>query len=151
VTSLDRPDLSKNHSRLLFKVGYAVRYPRRILPYRRRWARDVRLGLRTRDHVSYYRAVMHANVARSPEFAVGGGTHEAWLRQGQTQFDYLLGHGLDPGMRVLEIGCGNLRAGRLLIDYLERSPDLLPVSRTSQRRCAGTRKASIAPRPLSSC
>jgi SAM-dependent methyltransferase len=59
--------------------------------------------------------------------------HEPWLRQGQTQFDYLLGYGLDPAMRVLEIGCGNLRAGRLLIDYLEPgnyygidiSPDIL--------------------------
>jgi SAM-dependent methyltransferase len=133
VSLLDRPNLSENRSRLLFKVGYAVRHPRRIAPYWRRWARDVRFGLRTTDHVSYYRAVMQANVARSPEVAVGGGTHEAWLRQGQTQFDYLLGHGLNPGMKVLEIGCGNLRAGRLLIDYLEAgnyygidiSPDIL--------------------------
>jgi SAM-dependent methyltransferase len=133
VTSLDRPDLSKNHSRLFFKLDYALRYPRRVLPYGRRWARDMRFRLRTRDHVSYYRTVMRANVARSPEVAVGGGTHEAWLRQGQTQFDYLLAHGLDPTMRVLEIGCGNLRAGRLLIDYLEPgnyygidiSPDIL--------------------------
>jgi SAM-dependent methyltransferase len=133
VSSLDRPDLWKNHSRLSFKMGYALRHPRRLLYYGRRWWRDMRFGLRTNDHISYYRAVMRANVARSPEVAVGGGTHEAWLRQGQTQFDYLLGHGLDPAMRVLEIGCGNLRAGRLLIDYLgvgnyygiDISPDIL--------------------------
>ncbi len=44
-----------------------------------------------------------------------------------------MGHGLKPGSRMLEIGCGNLRAGRLFIDYLEPgnyygidiSPDIL--------------------------
>jgi ubiquinone/menaquinone biosynthesis C-methylase UbiE len=49
------------------------------------------------------------------------------------QFDYLIGHGLKPGDRMLEIGCGNLRAGRLFIDYLDAgnyygidiSPDIL--------------------------
>ena len=35
------------------------------------------------------------------------------------QFDYLVKHGLRPADRILEIGCGNLRAGRLLIDYLD--------------------------------
>jgi len=35
------------------------------------------------------------------------------------QFDYLAAHGLVPGMRMLEVGCGNLRAGRLFIDYLD--------------------------------
>jgi SAM-dependent methyltransferase len=49
------------------------------------------------------------------------------------QFEYLTSHGLKPGMRMLEIGCGNLRAGRLFIDYLDAgnyygtdiSPDIL--------------------------
>ena len=35
------------------------------------------------------------------------------------QFDYLVSHGLKPDMRMLEIGCGNLRAGRLFIDHLD--------------------------------
>jgi hypothetical protein len=43
---------------------------------------------------------------------------EAWLRRGHLQFDYLIGHGLQPGDRLLEIGCGNLAAGHLFIDYL---------------------------------
>jgi len=34
------------------------------------------------------------------------------------QFDYLIGQGLQPGDRMLEIGCGSLSAGHLFIDYL---------------------------------
>jgi SAM-dependent methyltransferase len=45
-------------------------------------------------------------------------TRENWVRRGQVQFDYLTGHGLQPGDRMLEIGCGNLRAGHLFIGYL---------------------------------
>ncbi len=122
-----------DRSRLWFKIGYALRHPDRILPYARRRARDLRLGLRADDHVTYYRAIMRSNAARSPELAVGSETHESWLYAGQMQFDYLLDHGLHPGARMLEIGCGNLRAGRLLIQYLDPgnyhgidiSPDIL--------------------------
>jgi SAM-dependent methyltransferase len=133
VTAPDRSHPSKDRSRLSFKLRYAVRYPRRVLPYGRRWVRDRRFGMRTRDHVSYYRAIMRSNASRSPDLAVGGHTHELWLRHGRMQFDYLFRHGLDPAMRVLEIGCGNLRAGRLIVDYLDVgnyygvdiSPDIL--------------------------
>jgi SAM-dependent methyltransferase len=114
-------------------VGYAARHPGRIVPYARRLARDTLLRLRNRDHVSYYRAVMKSDAARCEEGAVGSHTHDSWLKIGQMQFDYLVSHGLKPGMRMLEIGCGNLRAGRLFIDYLEAgdyygidiSPDIL--------------------------
>src|SRR5690242_6807569 len=83
--------------------------------------------------MSYYRAVMRSDAARSDEGAVGSRTHESWLRLGQMQFDYLVSHGLKPGMRMLEIGCGNLRAGRLFIEHLNAgdyygidiSPDIL--------------------------
>ena len=56
--------------------------------------------------------------ARRPEPAPIVETRETWLRRGQVQFDYLTGHGLQPGDRMLEIGCGTLRAGHLFIDYL---------------------------------
>ena len=55
---------------------------------------------------------------RRPEPVAEAETREAWLRAGQVQFDYLISHGLQPGDRMLEIGCGNLRAGHLFIDYL---------------------------------
>jgi SAM-dependent methyltransferase len=124
---------AKNRARLTYKVGYAARHPDRIMPHARRLARDMMLRRKNPDHVSYYRAVMKADTARGEEFAVGGRTHQEWLAVGQMQFDYLISHGLKPGMRMLEIGCGNLRAGRLFIDYLEPgsyygtdiSPDIL--------------------------
>jgi ubiquinone/menaquinone biosynthesis C-methylase UbiE len=91
------------------------------------------LSLKATDHVSYYRGVMRSDTARCPEAAVGSHTRESWLRLGQMQFDYLRSHGLAPGDRMLEIGCGNLRAGRLFIGYLnpgnyygiDISPDIL--------------------------
>lgn len=110
---------SQDRSRLGFKLAYATRHPGRILPYARRRLRDARLLIRTSDHVSYYREIMRSNTTRGAEAAVGSPTRDAWMAAGQMQFDYLLRHGLRPGMRMLEIGCGNLRAGRLFIDYLD--------------------------------
>ena len=89
------------------------------MPYARRRGRDAWLSLRTSDHVSYYRAVMRSDASRSHEGAVGSKTRGSWLKIGQLQFGYLLRHGLKPGARMLEIGCGNLRAGRLFIDHLD--------------------------------
>ncbi|GAA3441826.1 class I SAM-dependent methyltransferase [Planomonospora venezuelensis] len=117
----------------IHQIRYAVRHPGRIVPHLRRLARDTWIRLRTDDHVSYYRAVMKSDTARSPEAAVGSKSHARWLALGQMQFDYLVGHGLRPEHRMLEIGCGNLRAGRLFIDYLhgsgyyglDISPDIL--------------------------
>jgi SAM-dependent methyltransferase len=122
-----------DRSRLSYKLGYALRHPGRVVPYVRRRGRDALLSLKSGDHVSYYRAVMKSDAARCAEAAVGSHTHESWLKLGQMQFDYLLRHGLEPGDRMLEIGCGNLRAGRLFIDYLDPgnyygidiSPDIL--------------------------
>jgi SAM-dependent methyltransferase len=123
----------KDRSRLSFKLVYAARHPQRIVPYARRLGRDTWLSVRSQDHVSYYRAVMKADAARSQEGAVGSHTHESWLKIGQMQFDFLREHGLKPADKMLEIGCGNLRAGRLFIDYLgpgqyygmDISPDIL--------------------------
>jgi len=116
------PDLvtvpDHDRSRLSFKFGYAFRHPGRVIPYARRRGRDALLSLKSADHVSYYRGVMKSDTERCPEAAVGSHTREEWLKIGQLQFDYLVGHGLQPGDRMLEIGCGNLRAGRLFIDYL---------------------------------
>jgi SAM-dependent methyltransferase len=124
---------AKDRSRLLFKIRYAVEHPDHIAGYARRRCRDSWLRLQSRDHLSYYRAVMASDSARSHDGAVGSRTHDSWIKIGQMQFDYLIGHGLKPGDRMLEIGCGNLRAGRLFIDYLDAanyygidiSPDIL--------------------------
>jgi SAM-dependent methyltransferase len=125
--------LSRNRTSLAHKMNYALRHPQRVPAHLRRSARDAWLRVKHRDHVSYYRAVMASDTTRSPEAAVGSATRERWLALGQMQFDYLVEHGLRPQDRMLEIGCGNLRAGRLFIDYLEPghyygidiSPDIL--------------------------
>jgi SAM-dependent methyltransferase len=124
---------NKDRSKLTFKIAYAARKPTTIVRYARRRSRDAWLSMRSADHVSYYRAVMRSDASRSREGAVGSHTHESWLRIGQLQFEYATSHGLKPDARMLEIGCGNLRAGRLFIDYLEAgnyygtdiSPDIL--------------------------
>jgi SAM-dependent methyltransferase len=85
-----------------------------------RVARDVRLRLRHRgDHVAYYRAVMDDTIRRGDATAVGHRTREGWCRGGKRQFDYLVAKGLRPQHHMLDIGCGNLRAGRRFIDHLE--------------------------------
>lgn len=118
----------------IYQVRYALTHPARIRPHMARLARDTVLRLRTRgDHVSYYREVMRHDTARNPEAAVGSKRHDRWLALGQMQFDYLREHGLAPEHRMLEIGCGNLRAGRLFVDYLDEgnyygldiSPDII--------------------------
>lgn len=132
----------KDRSRISYKIAYAGRHPGRIVPYARRLARDTWLRLHARDHASYYRAVMRSDTARSHEAAVGGGTHEWWVKIGQMQFDYLVKHGLKPGDRMLEIGCGDLRAGRLFIGYLDAgnyygidiSPDILLAAQDAVAR-----------------
>lgn len=125
--------MTRPRSSLVHQARYALKNPRKIMPHLRRLSRDTWLRLRTRDHVAYYRAVMKDDTARSPEGAVGSHSHRRWLALGQLQFDYLIEHGLKPEFRMLEIGCGNLRAGRLFIDYLHSgnyygldiSPDIL--------------------------
>jgi len=120
-------------SSLVHQLRYAAAHPEKIRPHLRRLARDTSLRLRHRDHISYYRAVMKDDASRDPEGAVGSHTHKRWLALGQMQFDYLVGHGLRPDHRMLEIGCGNLRAGRLFIRHLgpgayygtDISPDIL--------------------------
>ena len=74
----------------------------------------------------------------------GGGrqpAHERWLALGRMQFDYLVEHGLRPEHRMLDIGCGNLRAGWRFIDYLDTgnyygidiSPDILIAAQDTLR------------------
>lgn len=129
---------SHNRSSLAHRLRYAARNPRRIAPYLRRTVRDWRLRRRTGgDHIAYYRAVMKADTARNPRGAVGTPTEERWQALGKMQFDYLRAHGLTPGDRLLDIGCGNLRAGHHLIRYLDPghyygvdiSPDILLAAR----------------------
>lgn len=42
-----------------------------------------------------------------------------WEELGRVQLDFLVGQGLQPDDILLDVGCGSLRAGRLLIEYLD--------------------------------
>ncbi|MDJ1135508.1 class I SAM-dependent methyltransferase [Streptomyces iconiensis] len=128
-----RKNLVVDRTSLAHKVRYALVHPQRIPRYARRAARDRWLAFKHRDHVSYYRAVMASDTRRNPEAAVGSDTHERWLALGELQFTYLKQHGLSQRARMLDIGCGNLRAGWRFIEYLDPghyygidiSPDIL--------------------------
>jgi SAM-dependent methyltransferase len=100
-------------------LRHAAQYPERARRYLRRLRRDATLRVRHRDHIAYYGAVVSDLVEHGEATAVGNSDRRRWREAGRLQFDYLLGHGLQPHHQVLEIGCGNLRAGWLLIDYLE--------------------------------
>jgi ubiquinone/menaquinone biosynthesis C-methylase UbiE len=109
-----------------------------VLPYFRRSVRNRFLASGVKDHVAFYRRVMSADAAGNPGAAIGSPDPESWLAIGQLQFEYLVRHGLTPSSRVLEIGCGNLRAGWRLINHLEPgnyvgldiSPDILLAAQT---------------------
>jgi SAM-dependent methyltransferase len=62
---------------------------------------------------------MQDTVTRGAARAVSNSERRQWREAGAGQFDYLVKHGLQPQHHLLEIGCGNLRAGWRLIDYLE--------------------------------
>ncbi|HVS67957.1 MAG TPA: class I SAM-dependent methyltransferase [Mycobacteriales bacterium] len=97
----------------------ASRYPQRAKWYLRRLRRNAKLRLRHHDHLSYYGAVVDDLVVQGKATAVGTDITARSRRVGKLQFDYLREHGLQPHHRVLEIGCGNLRAGWRLIRYLD--------------------------------
>ena len=43
----------------------------------------------------------------------------SWATHGGTQLEYLIGQGLLPHHRLVDVGCGCFRAGRYFVDYLE--------------------------------
>jgi ubiquinone/menaquinone biosynthesis C-methylase UbiE len=115
-----KPYVARQRSRLTYQLAYALRHPDKVWPHLRRLIRDARLRTTARDHVSYYREVMRADIEEmSADGAIGSHGKTSWLRVGKMQFDYLVRHGLTPQDRVLDIGCGNLRLGWRLIGYLE--------------------------------
>jgi cyclopropane fatty-acyl-phospholipid synthase-like methyltransferase len=67
------------------------------------------------DYLAAYRRDTDRRVKKDPRAAVGG----MWDVIGPLQFEYLRDHGLEPGHRMLDIGCGTLRGGRHFIRYLE--------------------------------
>jgi SAM-dependent methyltransferase len=68
-------------------------------------------------HSAYYddEAVAREVAAGRHREAIGG----LWDELGHLQLDFLKSRGLAPSHRLLDVGCGSLRLGRLAVDYLE--------------------------------
>jgi SAM-dependent methyltransferase len=64
----------------------------------------------------YNTAALDAAVRAGKHREVIGGL---WEQLGQLQLDFMISRGLKPEHRVLDIGCGSLRAGVKLIRYLD--------------------------------
>ena len=77
--------------------------------------RKVRRLYAEEEYLDAYSAHTDIRVHRDPHAAVGG----HWFTHGKLQLDFLVGQGLRPGHRLLEIGGGTLRAGRHFASYLE--------------------------------
>jgi SAM-dependent methyltransferase len=116
-TAID-PELRRRSS-LIGRLRTGLRHPTRVLPYWRRMLRNRSLRASSNTHTEFYRGVMADNASRSPDAAIGSDSREHWLKVGRIHFDYLVAHGLRPEHRVLDIGCGNLRGGWRLIQYLD--------------------------------
>src|ERR1044071_8091596 len=105
------PDLERR-STLMAHIRTGLVHSTRVL---RKIIRNQSLKVQSRTHTEFYRGVMADNARLDPDAAIGSDSREHWLKVGQMQFSYLLTHGLRPDHRILDIGCGNLRAGWRLI------------------------------------
>jgi len=70
---------------------------------------------RSGSYVEAYTAHMDGRVERDPEKAIGG----SWEEVGNAQWEFLINQGLRPHHKLLDIGCGTLRAGRHFIKHLD--------------------------------
>lgn len=92
---------------------------------------------RNRPYAEYYAKVMKNMTAKDPKAAVGG----MWDEIGQLQFDFLSKQGLKKEHKLLDFGCGSLRAGLHFIKYLDKgnyfgvdiSPEILSAAKKHLR------------------
>lgn len=68
-----------------------------------------------KDYLDAYAEHTDLRVEEDFRAAVGGN----WKRMGELQFEFVVKNGLKPHHRMLDIGCGTLRAGRHFIRYLD--------------------------------
>lgn len=104
---------------LSYKLKKGLTEPNRILPFLDRLWRNRNLKKHSKNFIEFYSQVVDSNATKiNPDFAIGSDSQDHWLEVGKIQFDYLLKHRLKPHHKFLDIGCGNLRLGVHLIEYL---------------------------------
>jgi SAM-dependent methyltransferase len=77
-----------------------------------------------RSHADEYRNKHIDYAAPLSDEEIAAGKHRRrvggqWAVMGPLQRDFLVGHGLQPNHRLLDVGCGALRAGIHFVEYLE--------------------------------
>ena len=100
-------------------VRKALTRPQRIFPYIQRAWRNHIINRTSANQFEAHRRYIEDYGKDNPNIAMGCETEEQWLQGGLQQIELLLQHGLQPTHRVLDLGCGNLRLGWRLIDYLQ--------------------------------
>jgi len=69
-----------------------------------------------RPYIEFYRAVMRHTSKTNLAGSTGGGD---WDKSAQYQLDRLKRYGMKPHHSLFELGCGQLRGGRLSVAYLD--------------------------------
>ena len=94
--------VAPDRSKLNYRMAFAIRHPDQVVPFVRRVCVDAWLRARSRDHVSYYRAVMRHKAARSLDLAVGSRSSEQGAEFGQLGaiFDFTFYRTDDDGYQV---------------------------------------------------
>lgn len=72
--------------------------------------------LDNKAYISAYAQDSDRRISSDPKKGIGG----LWDEMGELQFSFLKSQGLLPEHRILDIGCGTLRAGRFFIPYLNQ-------------------------------
>jgi SAM-dependent methyltransferase len=101
------------------KIRRAITRPQRIFPYLKRAWRNFIINRTSANQFEAHRRYIEDYGRENPNIAMGCETEEQWLQSGQQQMELLIQHGLQSSHRVLDLGCGNLRLGWRLIEFLD--------------------------------
>lgn len=105
---------------LAFKLQRAISAPGHIAPYIGRYIQYLRLSRRAGSQEELFRLYVDDLAKQNADKAVGPSDSKSdWDAIGNLQFNRLLEEGLKPHHRILDIGCGNLRGGWRMIQYLD--------------------------------
>jgi ubiquinone/menaquinone biosynthesis C-methylase UbiE len=115
----ERRQIYADKTRFYYRLGRVLRSPQRLGMYLRRYLNSKRFSLRAKDQEDHFRMYVDNLASRSAYGAVGPtSSRRDWEKIGRLQFEYLVKSGLRPEHKLLDIGCGNLRGGHLIIRHL---------------------------------
>lgn len=97
------------------RIAKAIRNPRLAYNYFKYRLQYIKISLMTDDteSLSFYRHLQNQKVR-------AGEAYQRGLGIGKAQIEFLERQGLSPSDSLLDIGCGDLRGGRYMIEYLDK-------------------------------